>query len=199
MKSPRKFYLSVSAICAALSLAGCSTVMPVEKSGFLSSYDHLSQASPGGTGDMHAQVSLDPAKTTVTAIEWRVDEKTGISTEEQAELIAQFRADLQDQIAHLPVVSGGRPAHVRAVITKVVTVSPGLNVLSMALAAAPWDRGGAAVEIEADDAETNQQLAALTLGYYAPLTNITARFKRLAPAKIAIQRASTQFAELLKP
>lgn len=63
---------------------------------------------------------------------------------------------------------------------------------------APVDRGGAAVEIEAVDAESRKQLAALTLGYFAPMSDFGARFSRLAPAEVALHRAARNFAPLMQ-
>jgi hypothetical protein len=107
------------------------------------------------------------------------------SKEEQATLLDQLRSQLQAQIGHMPVVADGRPVQLRAAITQVVTVSPSLDVLSTALAAGSWDRGGAAVEIEALDADTQRQLAALTLGYFAPPASWTSRHERDIPMRVA--------------
>jgi hypothetical protein len=63
----------------------------------------------------------------------------------------------------------------------------------------PLDRGGAAVEIEAIDPQTGRQLAALRLGYFAPLSELKARFSKLAPAELAVRKAAADFAALLKP
>jgi hypothetical protein len=87
----------------------------------------------------------------------------------------------------------------RAAITRIETVSPALNTLSALVLVVPLDRGGAAVEIEAVDPQTGRQLAALTQGYFAPLTELKARFSKLAPAEIAVRKAAADFAALLQP
>lgn len=79
------------------------------------------------------------------------------------------------------------------------TVSTALNTVGTLLLIGPVDRGGAAVEVEAVDPKTGRQLAALRLGYFAPLTDLKARFSKLAPAEIAVRKAAVDFAALLKP
>jgi hypothetical protein len=61
----------------------------------------------------------------------------------------------------------------------------------------PLDRGGAAVEIEAVDPQTGRQLAAMTQGYFAPLSELKARFSKLAPAEIALRKAAADFVPLM--
>ena len=114
-------------------------------------------------------------------------------------LIAQLRRELQQQVQALPASPQGRPAQIRAAVTRLETVSPGLNTLGTLLLIGPLDRGGAAVEIEAVDPQTGRQLAALRLGYFAPLSELKARFSKLAPAEIAVRKAAADFAALLKP
>lgn len=63
---------------------------------------------------------------------------------------------------------------------------------------APVDHGGAAIEIESVDAENGKQLAALTIGYLAPTTEVKALFSRIEPAKIALNKAASEFAAQLK-
>jgi hypothetical protein len=114
-------------------------------------------------------------------------------------LLAQLRTELQQRVQALPAQPLGRPAVLRAAITRVETVSPALNTLSALLLVVPLDRGGAAVEIEAVDPQTGRQLAALTQGYFAPMSELKARFSRLAPAEIAVRKAAADFVPLLQP
>jgi hypothetical protein len=65
--------------------------------------------------------------------------------------------------------------------------------------AAPLDRGGAAVEIEAVDTGSGNQLAAMSMGYFAPMSDLQARFSTLAPATIALNKESAEFGSLLHP
>ncbi len=183
---------------AVLFLSACGTIMPTKQSGFLSDYRRLTPMPADGGRLLKTTVALDPAHTIITQVQWRA-EKEGLSPAERTALLDTLRADLQKQLDKLPASASGRSVEVRAAITDVSTVSPSLNVLSTALFAAPLDRGGAAVEIEAVETGSRQQLAALSLGYYAPISDIKARFSKLAPAQIALDKASDDFGPLLHP
>jgi hypothetical protein len=98
----------------------------------------------------------------------------------------------------LPAAPHGRPVVLRAAITRVEPVSAGLNTASALLLFVPIDRGGAAVEIEAIDVHTGEQLAAMRSGYFPPMTELKARFGKLAPAEIALRKAAADFARLLQ-
>ena len=93
----------------------------------------------------------------------------------------------------------GRPAVLRAAITRVETVSPALNALSALVLVVPLDRGGASVDIEALDPDTGKQLAALTQGHFAPLSELKAHFSKLAPAQLALRKAAADFGVLMRP
>lgn len=143
--------------------------------------------------------AIDPAQVSIAEVVWRVDACPDISDDERDALIAQLQRELHQQVQALPVSPQGRPAQIRAALTRIETVSPGLNTLGTLLLIGPLDRGGAAVEIEAVDAQTGRQLAALRLGYFTPLSDLKARFSKLAPAEIAVRKAAADFAALLKP
>ncbi len=183
---------------AVLFLSACSTTMPTKQSGFLSDYHRLTPMSADGGRSLKTTVALDPAHTIITQVQWRA-KNDGLSPVERTALLNMLRADLQKQLDKLPASSDGRSVEVRAAITDVSTVSPSLNVLSTALFAAPLDRGGAAVEIEAVERGSQKQLAALSLGYYEPISDMKARFSKLAPAPIALDKASDDFGPLLHP
>jgi len=184
---------------ATLFLSACGTQMPTKSSGFLGSYDRLAPAPDGSMRMLRTPVALDPAHTVVRAVEWRVTSANTLSAGQRATLLAALKTGLQQEISHLPANVNGRPAEIRAAITDIATVSPGLNMLSVALIAAPLDRGGAAVEIEAVDSGTGSQLAAMSMGYFAPMSDLQARFSTLAPATIALNKESVQFGSLLHP
>jgi hypothetical protein len=98
----------------------------------------------------------------------------------------------------LPPSVGGHPVVIRAVITRVESVSPVLNVVSAVLLTVPLDRGGAAVEIEVLDADTRQPLASMAHAYYAPMSEFKARFSALATAELALNAAAVELAKLLR-
>lgn len=189
--------LFVVAICAVLG--ACGTIMPAKQTGFLSSYERLTSIPGASSAGVRTPLAIDPTFITVGDIEWRAHTSAEISAEERAALLEQLRDQLQ-QVAHrVPASPGGRPAILRASITRVETVSPALNTASTLLLFVPLDRGGAALEMEAIDPISGTQLAALTIGYFAPMSEIEARFRKLAPAKLALKKATSDFALLLQP
>ena len=184
---------------AVASLAACSTVMPTAQSGFLSDYTALASASDESSASRASADHIDPARVSVDAVTWRVTSSVDISADEREALLTQLRSELQRHVQALPARPQGRPAVLRAAITRVETVSPALNTLSALLLIVPLDRGGAAVEIEAVDPQTGRQIAALTQGYFAPMSELKARFSKLAPAEIAVRKAAADFVPLLQP
>ena len=184
---------------AVASLAACSTVMPTVQSGFLSDYAGLASASDESSASRASADHIDPARVSVDAVTWRVTSSVDISADEREALLTQLRSELQRHVQALPAQPQGRPAVLRAAITRVETVYPALNTLSALLLIVPLDRGGAAVEIEAVDPQTGRQIAALTQGYFAPMSELKARFSKLAPAEIAVRKAAADFLPLLQP
>ena len=146
-----------------------------------------------------ATVTIDPARAQLGEVAWLAEPRTDLTTDEQRQLVELLCTQLRSSLQKLPPAPGGRPVVVRAAITRMEPVSPALNTVSTLLLVAPWDRGGAATEIEAVDAETGMQLAAIRMGYFAPMSDIKARFSKLSPAEIAIRKAVTDFGVLLTP
>ena len=190
---------TIAAIATIVVLSACSTVMTTAPSGYLSNDSTLSDAPDATSASWAAAEAINPAQVSISDIVWRVDARADISNDERDALLSQLRSKLHQGLQALPPSPQGRPAQIRAAITRVETVSPALNAVSSLLLIAPWDRGGAAVEIEAVDAQTGRQLAAMRLGYFAPLSDITARFSKLAPAEIAVRKAAVDFVSLLNP
>jgi Protein of unknown function (DUF3313) len=191
----RHFIAATAVAC----LAACSTVMPTAHSGFLSDYSALAGAADESSARHVSADAIDPARVSVDAVAWRVTGSVDLSTDEREALLTHLRSELQRHVRAMPAQPQGRPAVLRAAITRVETVSPALNALSALLLTVPLDRGGAAVEIEAVDPQTGRQLAALTQGYFAPLSELKARFSKLAPAEIAVRKAAADFVPLLQP
>jgi hypothetical protein len=180
------------------SLAAYSTVLPTAHSGFLSDYTALAGAPDAAVASRASADRIDPARVTVDAVAWRVTGSVDISTEEREALLALLRSELQQRVRALPAQPQGRPAVLRAAITRIETVSPLLNTVSSLVLTIPLERGGAAMEIEAVDPQTGRQLAALTPGWRAPVTELMVRFSKRAAAEIAIRKAATDFVQLLQ-
>jgi hypothetical protein len=192
-------FRSLIAATAIASIAACSTVLPTAHSGFLSDYTALAGAPDGAAASRASADRVDPARVTVDSVAWRVTGNAALSIEEREALMALLRSELQQRVKALPAQPQGRPAVLRAAITRVETVSPLLNTLSSLVLTIPLDRGGAAVEIEAVDPQTGRQLAALTHSWRAPLAELMARFSKLAAAEIALHKAAADFVPLLQP
>jgi hypothetical protein len=189
----------LAAATVVVSLTACSTVLPAAHSGFLSDYTALTGAPNSAAASRASADRIDPARVTVEIVAWHVTGSADVSSKEREVLLALLRSELQQRVQSLPAQPQGRPAVLRAAITRVETVSPLLNTLSSLVLTIPLDRGGAAVEIEAVDPQTGLQLAALTHSWRAPLAELMARFSKLAAAEIAVRKAAADFVPLLQP
>ena len=187
----------IAVTCLAV-VSACSTVMAPAQSDFLSDHSALTRGS-NGSASKRSAAAVDPARVTIGDIEWRAPASTSISDDERRLLLRELNDELAARVRELPAAPQGRPAVLRAAITHVETVSPGLNALSALVLVVPLDRGGASVDIEALDTDTSEQLAALTLSHFAPLSELKAHFSKLAPARLALREAAANFGVLLRP
>jgi hypothetical protein len=184
----------VVAMATVTSLVGCSA-MPATRSGFLTEPAKLAFNEDGSVGRYRGDAPIDVARSAVGEIRWEASES--ITAEERETLTRSLRQALTVATSEARSPGPGRPVLLRAAITRVETVSPAVNAVWALLLLPPLDRGGAAVELEAVDAETGRPLAAMSHAYFAPLSEFRARFYRLAPAEVAFRRASQEFVALL--
>lgn len=195
-RTGRRIGLAVATVAAAV-LVGCST-MPATPGTTLSEPVTLRYSEDGAIGRYRLPVKVDLGRLQFSEVQWRASE--AFTPEERAQLATHLQSALDKSVkAVQPAAASGdaRPVLVRATVTRVETVSPAANVLSTLLVLVPLDRGGAAVEIEALDAQSKRPLAALSYASYAPLSDFGARFSRLAPAELALGRAADEFVALL--
>jgi hypothetical protein len=192
-----KPFFIASVLIVSVALSACGTTMPTGQSGFLSSYASLSAGEDSSQERLQAKVGIDPSRIQFGEISMRPGAGPDLSTEERERLTAYLRLQLRQRVAQMPQNPSGQAAVIRAAITRVETVSPALNTVSTLLLLAPLDRGGAAFEIEAVDATSGAQLAALKLGHYAPITDLLARFSKFEPTEIATRKAAQDFVALL--
>ena len=178
-------------------LPGCGTTMTTKESGFLSSYAGLSISADDASAGRAPLVAIDPSRITLGDVSIQAIANASLTTPEREALVELLRTQLAQGVAQIPQNARGRAAVLRASITRVEVVSPALNTVSTLLLIGPVDRGGAAVEMEAVDPVSGEQLAALKLGYYAPLSDIKARFARMDSPEIAIRKAAGEFVSLL--
>jgi hypothetical protein len=182
-----KPFFIASVLIVSVALSACGTTMPTGQSGFLSSYASLSAGEDSSQERLQAKVGIDPSRIQFGEISMRPGAGPDLSTEERERLTAYLRLQLRQRVAQMPQNPSGQAAVIRAAITRVETVSPALNTVSTLLL----------FEIEAVDATSGAQLAALKLGHYAPITDLLARFSKFEPTEIATRKAAQDFVALL--
>lgn len=188
-----RLLLLTSAVC----LAACSTMQATD-TGFLKNRSEMTTSKDGSTAFYRSQTSVDPHQLRSVSVEWAIPIHAGVSLSDKAGLISTLEAAISRETEALPKAAGGRPVIIRAVITRVESVSPALNVVTAVLLTVPLDRGGAAVEIEVLDAETRQPLASMAHAHFAPMSEFKARFFAMAPAELALNAAAVELAKLLR-
>lgn len=146
--------------------------MPATNSGFFSEYRSASNLK----------------KDSVVVV-WRAHDNDDLSDDEKESLIALLKSELEKSMAFANLDRSS--VQLRAAITRVETVSPALNWLTTIILFIPLDRGGVAVEFQAIDNNTHKPIAQLSFAEWTPLSKFTARYKRLAPAKLALATAVT--------
>lgn len=184
-------------LAASATLAACST-MQATQTGHLTDRSQLNFNADGSTGQYRATIPINPHQIVSTTVDWVTQGSSDLTESEKTQLLASLSQALSTQLAALPPVAHGRPVMLRAAITRVEVVSPGLNTLATVLLIGPLDRGGAAVELELLDAQTRLPLASMATATFTPLSEFKARFSRLAPAELALNNAASEFAKLVR-
>jgi hypothetical protein len=180
-----------------MGLSACSTMQATD-SGFLKNRGEMTTSQDGSTATFRSPTPVDPHQVRSLSVAWAMPAGAAIPEVERARLLATLEAAIARETQALPQSAGGRPVVIRAVVTRVESVSPALNVLTAVFLTVPLDRGGAAVEIQVLDAETLQPLASLSHAYFAPIAEFRARFSALAPAELALNAAAIELAKLLR-
>jgi hypothetical protein len=178
-------------------LVACSTMQATD-TGFLKNRGEMTTSKDGSTAYYRAAIPVDPHQVRSISVEWATPVDSAVPVAERARLISTLEEAIFRETKALPQNTGGHPVIVRAVITRVESVNPALNVLTSVFLTVPLDRGGAAVEIQVLDAETLQPLASMAHAYFVPITEFKARFSALAPAELALNAAAVELAKLLR-
>lgn len=178
-------------------LAACSAMQATD-TGFLKNRSEMATSKDGSTAYYRSSTSVDPHQVRSISVEWATPTDGVVPETERARLISTLEAAISRETKALPQSIGGRPVVIRAVVTRVETVNPALNVLTSIFLTMPLDRGGAAVEIQVLDADTLQPLASMAHAYFAPISEFKARFSVLAPAELALNAAASELAKLLR-
>jgi hypothetical protein len=197
LESPFTSVLRLLLVVSATGLAACSTMQATD-TGFLKNRNDMTTSQDGSTATFRSPTPVDPHQVRSLSVEWAMPAGAAIPEAERARLIATLEAAISRETEALPQSAGGRPVVIRAVITRVESVSPVLNVLTAVFLTVPFDRGGAAVEIQVLDAESLQPLASMAHAYFAPMAEFRARFSALAPAELALNAAAIELAKLLR-
>ncbi len=184
-------------LVSATGLAACSTMQATD-TGFLKNRSEMTTSKDGGTATYRSATLVDPHQVRSISVEWNTPIDTGLPESERARLISTLKAAISREAEALPRSEGGHPVVIRAVITRVESVNPVLNVITSVFLTVPLDRGGAAVEIQVLDAQTLQPLASMAHAYFVPITEFKARFSALAPAELALNAAAIELANILR-
>lgn len=150
-------------------LSGCATTPP--SSGFLSDYSKLHEDKYGDHSlkwyekenfnwNRYRKIMLDPV-----VVFYHPDAKyRQIDPDAVKKLTDYFRQVVEEELAQeYPIVStpGEDVLRVRAAITEIVPANPAINIVTTAAVFVPLDMGGAAIEAEFIDSQTNEVLAAM--------------------------------------
>ena len=150
-----------------IAFAGCATVPP--KSGFLSDYSKLHEDRYGKKSLLwwekdsfdwrqYRKLMLDPV-----IVHFHPEAKPRqIEPEAVKELIDYFREAVEKELAaEYPIVTTPGPdvLRIRAAITEIIPANPAVNIVTTLAVFVPLDMGGAAIEAEFLDSQTNEVLA----------------------------------------
>lgn len=183
-------------LASVTGLAACSTMQATD-TGFLKNRNEMTTSKDGSTAYYRSPTPVDPHQVRSISVEWAAPTDGVVPETERARLISTLEAAISRETKALPQRAGGHPVVIRAVITRVESVNPALNVLTSVFLTVPLDRGGAAVEIQVLDADTLQPIASMAHAYFVPITEFKARFSALAGAELALNAAASVLAKLL--
>ena len=189
--------LRLSFLVTVTGLAACSTMQATD-TGFLENRSAMTTSKDGSTAYYRSPTPVDPHQVRSISVKWAMPVDVMVPETERARLITALKDAIFREAEALPQSVDGRPIVIRAVITRVESVNPALNVLTSVFLTVPLDRGGAAVEIQVLDAESLQPLASMAHAYFVPITEFKARFSALAPAELALNAAAVELSKLLR-
>ena len=187
----------VLVLVSVAGLAACSTMQATD-TGFLKNRGEMTTSKDGSAAYFRSPTPIDPHQVRSISVEWAMPVDAAVPETDKARLISTLEAAISRETKALPQSSSGHPVVIQAVITRVESVNPVLNVLTAVFLTVPLDRGGAAVEIQVLDAVTLQPLASMAHAYFAPISEFKARFSALAPAELALNAAAAELAKLLR-
>jgi hypothetical protein len=150
-------------------LSGCATTPP--GSGFLSDYSKLHEDKYGDRSlrwyekenfnwHQYRKIMLDPI-----VVYYHPEAKyRQIDPEAVKKLTDYFRKVVEEELGdEYPIVTAPGPdvLRIRAAITEIVPANPAINLVTTTAVFVPLDMGGAAIESEFLDSQTNEVMAAM--------------------------------------
>ncbi|RKN81191.1 DUF3313 domain-containing protein [Ulvibacterium marinum] len=173
----KKLQKSMNLMAKALSfifmiiLVSCTATKSPSNSGFLEDYSRL-RADQNGDRSMqwwekkdfnwsqYRKIILDPV------ILYYHTEAKGkkIDPEKEKKLTDYFRNAVEKKLANeypIVITPGPDVLRIRTAITEIIPASPAINYPAMAVAFFPIDMGGAVIEVEFLDSETNEVIATM--------------------------------------
>jgi hypothetical protein len=148
-------------------IAACSTMQPTQ---------HGFSGFEAKSNDINPHVS------------WQLEHQN-ISDDQKVELELHVSKLLKSVIQN----HAEKNMYVRANITRVETASPILNAMTTLLAFIPLDRGGAAIEIQAIDQNTGEQIFHGSYAKWMPKSEFISHFSSMALAKLALEDGIQNF------
>jgi hypothetical protein len=169
--SSRKTPLAIMVLLSAFAffVSGCATTPP--GSGFLSDYSKLHEDKYGDRSlkwyekenfnwNKYRKIMLDPV-----LVFYHPEAKyRQIDPDAVKKLTDYFRLVVEEELGEdYPIVTtpGADVLRVRAAITEIVPANSAINIVTTAAVFVPLDMGGAAIEAEFMDSQTNEVLAAM--------------------------------------
>ena len=124
--------LRLSLLVSAAGLTACSTMQATD-TGFLENRSAMTTSKDGSTAYYRSPTPVDPHQVRAISVEWTMPVDAMVPETERVRLIAALKAAISREAEALPHSVDGRPVVIRAVITRVESVNPALNVLTSVL------------------------------------------------------------------
>jgi len=171
VQKPANLMVKMLSFALIIVLASCAATKPPSNSGFLEDYSRL-HADENGDRSMqwweredfnwnqYRKIILDSV-----VLYYHPDAKdTEIDPEKVKKLTDYFRKAVGKKLAdEYPVVTTPGPdvLRIKTAVTEIIPASPAINYPAMAAVFFPIDMGGAVIEVEFLDSETNEVLATM--------------------------------------
>lgn len=110
-------------------LTACKTMQAAD-TGFLKNRGEMTNSKDGSAAYFRSPTPIDPHQVRSISVECVMPIDAGVPETKRARLISTLEAAISRETKALPQSTGGHPVVIRAVITRVESVNPVLNVLT---------------------------------------------------------------------